>query len=109
MFKSKYAQLIAQLRECEPRAIIYIHGILPVTAAKSQSDKVHSNANVIQRNETLKQIAEEQRAYYLDVGSVFMGADGFLPAEMAADGIHLKAQYMEKWKQYLLEHAIVLY
>ena len=108
VFKSKYAELIAQLRECEPRAIIYVHGILPVTAAKSQSDKVHSNANVISRNEALKQIAAEQRAYYLDVGSVFMGADGFLPQEMAADGIHLKAQYMDKWKQYLMEHAVVV-
>jgi lysophospholipase L1-like esterase len=108
VFKNKYAELIAQLRESEPRAIIYVHGILPVTAAKSQSDKVHSNANVTARNETLKQIAEEQRAYYLDVGSVFMGADGFLPPEMAADGIHLKAQYMDKWKQYLMEHAVVL-
>ena len=108
VFRNKYAELIQMIRDAEPRAIIYVHGILPVTAAKSQSDKTHSNANVTARNETLKQIALQERAYYLDVGSVFMGADGFLPPEMAADGIHLKAQYMDKWKQYLLEHAIVV-
>ncbi|MCR5603580.1 MAG: hypothetical protein K6G27_07760 [Lachnospiraceae bacterium] len=108
VFRNKYAELIQMIRDAEPRAIIYVHGILPVTAAKSQSDKTHSNANVTKRNEMLKQIALEERAYYLDVGSVFMGADGFLPPEMAADGIHLKAQYMDKWKQYLLEHAIVV-
>ena len=34
--------------------------------------------------------------------------DGFLPPEMAADGIHLKAQYMDIWKQYLLSHAVVV-
>ena len=107
-FISKYAEFIARLREVEPRAIIYIHGILPVTAAKSGSDKVHNNTNVYARNESLKVLAAEQGAYYLDVGSVFTGADGCLPAEMAADGIHLKAQYMDIWKKYLMEHAVVL-
>ena len=108
VFANKYAELIARLRESEPRAIIYVHGILPVTASKSQSDKVHNNANVVARNEGLKQIAIEQKAYYLDVGSAVANADGSLPAEMAADGIHLKAQYMDIWKQYLLSHAVVV-
>lgn len=108
VFLSKYAELIAVLRESEPRAIIYVHGILPVTASKSQSDKVHNNTNVNKRNEALKQFALEQKAYYLDVGSALAGADGSLPSEMAADGIHLKAQYMDIWKQYLLTHAIVV-
>ncbi|MCR5419739.1 MAG: hypothetical protein K6E98_01880 [Lachnospiraceae bacterium] len=108
VFKSKYTELIAKLRECEPRAVIYIHGLLPVTAAKSQSDKVHSNNNVIARNEFLKTFATEQNAYYIDIASVFTAADGYLPAEMAADGIHLKAQYMSIWKDYLMKHAVVL-
>lgn len=107
-FLTKYAELIAVLRESEPRAIIYIHGLLPVTASKSQSDKVHNNPNVNKRNEALKQFALEQKAYYLDVGSALAGADGSLPSEMAADGIHLKAQYMDIWKQYLLSHAVVV-
>ena len=107
-FLNKYAELIAVLRESEPRALIYVHGLLPVTAAKSQSDKVHNNPNVNARNEALKQFALEQKAYYLDVGSALAGADGSLPSEMAADGIHLKAQYMDIWKQYLLSHAVVV-
>ncbi|MCR5357691.1 MAG: hypothetical protein K6E63_09875 [Lachnospiraceae bacterium] len=108
VFLSRYKELITWLRENEPRAVIYIHGLLPVTAAKSQSDKVHNNDNVNARNESLKQLAMEQRAYYLDVGSAVAGADGSLPSEMAADGIHLKAQYMDIWKQYLLSHAVVV-
>ncbi|MBR6487035.1 MAG: hypothetical protein IKT17_10135 [Lachnospiraceae bacterium] len=108
IFLSRYKELITWLRGCQPRAIIYIHGLLPVTAAKSQSDKVHNNTNVNARNESLKQLAMEQRAYYLDVGSALAGADGSLPAEMAADGIHLKAQYMDIWKQYLMSHAVVV-
>lgn len=107
VFESKYIELIDRLRQSEPRAVIYVHGILPVTAAKSSSDKVHNNLNVTKRNEQLQRIASQNGCYYLDVGSALAGPDGALPAEMAADGIHLKAQYMEMWKQYLLTHAVM--
>lgn len=106
IFESKYIELINALRQSEPRAIVYVHGLLPVTASKSASDKVHNNINVEKRNDQLKKIAAEQGCYYLDVGSALAGPDGALPAEMAADGIHLKAQYMEMWKQYLITHAV---
>ena len=106
VFESKYVELINRLRQSEPRAIIYVHGLLPVTAAKSSSDSVHNNTNVEKRNDQLKKIAAEQGCYYLDVGSALAGEDGALPAEMAADGIHLKAQYMDTWKQFLLTHAV---
>ncbi len=107
-FISKYVELITRLRESEPRAIIYIHGVLPVTASKSRTDKVHNNAHVNARNEMLRQLAIDQKAYYLDVGSALAGADRSLPEEMAADGIHLKSQYMGIWKEYLLSHAVTV-
>ena len=106
IFESRYIELIDRLRQSQPRAIVYVHGLLPVTAAKSGSDKVHNNTNVEKRNDQLKKIAAEQGCYYLDVGSALAGPDGALPAEMAADGIHLKAQYMDMWKQYLMTHAV---
>ncbi len=106
IFESRYVELIDKLRQSQPRAIVYVHGLLPVTAAKSGSDKVHNNTNVEKRNDQLKKIAAEQGCYYLDVGSALAGPDGALPDEMAADGIHLKAQYMDMWKQYLMTHAV---
>ena len=108
LFYAKYAELIARLREYEPRAIIYVHGILPVTNAKSASDKYHNNPNIAARNEKLKAFAEEQQAYYIEVNSALALEDGSLPPEATTDGIHLKAQYMEPWKEYLRTHAIVV-
>ena len=107
-FEAKYDELIARIRVCEPRAIIYIHGILPVTAAKSSTDHTHSNENITARNNALIQFAQNHQAYYLDVGSAYAMEDGTLPPEMAADGIHLKSQYMEAWKEYLRTHAVVV-
>lgn len=106
-FLEKYAELIARLRENEPRAIIYIHGLLPVTATKSSTDSTHSNDKIRARNESLKQFAVEQKAYYIDINSVVSDTDGSLKPEMTTDGIHLKSQYMDLWREYLRTHAIV--
>ncbi len=108
MFLEKYAELIARLRESEPRAIIYVHALLPVTAEKSAEDSVHSNGNIAARNELLNQFAQEQKAYYIGINSVVSTEDGSLKPEMTTDGIHLKAQYMDLWREYLRTHAVEL-
>lgn len=107
-FEEKYAELIAKLREYEPRAIIYVHGVLPVTAEKSASDSAHNNPNVLKRNEALQAFAAEQKAYYIDAGPALSDENGNLRSEMTSDGIHLSAQYMKLWKQFLCEHAVVV-
>lgn len=106
-FLQTYDELITKLREMEPRAIIYTHAILPVTAAKSASDRTHCNENIQRRNAALKQYAEEHQCYYIDVAPVVSIEDGSLMPEMAGDGIHLKAGYMELWKEYLRTHAVI--
>lgn len=106
-FLQTYDEIITKLREMEPRAIIYTHAILPVTASKSASDRTHCNENITRRNEALKQYAEEHKCYYIDVAPVVSLEDGSLMPEMAGDGIHLKAGYMELWKEYLRTHAVI--
>ena len=39
--------------------------------------------------------------------TVYADEEGYLPEDYAPDGIHLKAQYIELWKDYLKQHAIV--
>lgn len=106
-FMQTYDEFVTKLREMEPRAIIYTHAILPVTAAKSQTDHTHSNENINARNEALRQYAEEHKCYYIDIKPVVSLPDGSLMPEMAGDGIHLKAGYMELWKEYLRTHAVI--
>ncbi|HAG69806.1 MAG TPA: hypothetical protein DCL38_07525 [Lachnospiraceae bacterium] len=108
LFFERYAELIARLREYEPRAIVYVHAILPVTNAKSASDRYHNNPAIHERNEKLKAFAAEQKAYYIDVSPAIALEDGSLPPEATSDGIHLKASYMEPWKEYLRTHAIAV-
>lgn len=107
-FESKYAELINQLRLYEPRAIIYIHAIIPVTAHKSATDPAHTNEKINARNEALKQFALEHKCYFIDISPVVTDADGCLKSEMTGDGIHMKASYMELWREYLRTHAVVV-
>ena len=105
-FEQTYSQLIAKLREYEPRAIIYVHAILPVTAQKSATDKAHNNPNIVQRNAALKEFAKREKAYFLDAGPSLSDDEGNLRPEMTSDGIHLKPEYMKIWRQYLCENAV---
>jgi hypothetical protein len=107
-FEKTYAELIAKIREYEPRAIIFVHAILPVTAEKSNTDKAHNNANIVARNAALEQFAKEQKAYFIDAGPALSDEEGNLRPEMTSDGIHLKPEYMKLWRDFLCEHGVVI-
>ena len=106
-FINAYTSLINDLRAMQPRAIIYIQAILPVTAVKSQTDRVHCNENITKRNENLKSFAELMKCYYVDVGPYFADETGALRAETTADGIHMYGKYMPQWIDALREQAVV--
>lgn len=106
-FLEAYTNLINDLRAMQPRAIIYIQAVLPVTQAKSNTDKVHCNENIRKRNENLKIFAETMKCYYVDVGPYFADETGALRAETTSDGIHMAGKYMPEWIEALRQNAVV--
>lgn len=106
-FKEVYAEFIAKLRETQPRAIIYIHGLLPVTYEQDSLGDAHNNVNIGNRNIELRELAQEQGAFYLDLWSVYVNENGYLPTEKSSDGIHLRANYIGEWKDYIMSHAVI--
>ena len=106
-FLDAYTSLINDLRAMQPRAIIYIQAILPVTQVKSQTDRVHCNENIAKRNENLKSFAEVMKCYYVDVGPYFADETGALRAETTADGIHMYGKYMPQWIDALRKNAVI--
>ena len=106
-FLNEYTNLINDLRAMQPRAIIYIQAILPVTQVKSQTDRVHCNENIRKRNENLKSFAEVMKCYFVDVGPYFADESGALKAETTADGIHMYGRYMPQWIDALRKNAVI--
>ena len=107
MFIEKYTEVINRIRELQPDAIIYIQGIMHVTADKSNTDKHFNNPNINERNEALSQLANGEDIFYIDMNESVDDEDGNLLKELSFDDVHLKASAYERWHQYLLQHAIV--
>ncbi|MCR5100009.1 MAG: hypothetical protein K6B41_01490 [Butyrivibrio sp.] len=105
-FAEAYQKVINRIRELQPEAIIYIQGIMHVTADKSNSDEYVNNDNINERNEAISQIADNINIFYLDMNSSVDDENGDLIKDLSFDDIHLKAPAYERWYNYLKENGI---
>ena len=107
-FTAKYKEVVDHLLELQPNAILYIQSILKVTTERSDKGDYITNEGIVARNEALAELADNRRIFYLDVNPLICDETGGMVASYTFDGVHLKAQYIEIWKNYLKEHAIDL-
>ena len=105
-FVEKYKEVVDHLLELQPDAILYIQGLIKVTTARSQKGDYINNEGIVARNEALEKLADNQRTFYLDVNPLICDETGGMEASYTFDGVHLKAQYIEIWKDFLKCHAI---
>ena len=104
-FIVRYGELLDEIRNSQPDAIIYVQSILPVSKSKSDSS-VYTNSRIDLYNGLIKQMCEEKGAVYLDVAEAVRDDSGALPEEATVDGIHLKKDYCIKWKDYIRTHTV---
>ena len=107
-FTNKYKEVVDHLLELQPDAILYIQGILKVSTERSDQGDYINNEGIVARNEALAELADNRRIFYLDVNPLVCDETGGLVASYTFDGVHLKAKYIEIWKEYLKSHAILL-
>lgn len=105
VFKSKYKELINEIKKVKPDAQIYVQSIIPVTKAKDKSDKYFNNTRIEQYNQLIKEVVKEENVKYLDVQTALVNSEGYLPEETSPDGIHIGAKYCEKWLDYLKNNS----
>lgn len=105
IFQSKYGDIIDHIREINPDAVIYVQGIMPVSNKVSSTHSYITNTKINEYNLLLRELAEEKQVYYIDTENAVASEDGSLPADAAADGIHLVKDYCEKWLDYLKTHS----
>ena len=107
-FTERYKEAVDHLLELQPNAILYIQGILKVTTERSNKGDYITNEGIVARNEALAELADNKRIFYLDANPLICDETGGMVPSYTFDGVHLKAQYIEIWKNYLKEHAIDL-
>lgn len=105
-FIEKYKEVVAHLQELQPDAILYIQGIMKVTTERSNQGDYINNEGIEARNEELAKLADNRTIFYLDVNPLICDETGGMVEAYTFDGVHLKAQYVEIWKDYLKENAV---
>lgn len=107
-FIQKYTEVVEHLKELQPDAIIYLQAIMKVTTERSNKGDYINNEGIEERNERIAQLADNDRVFYLDVNPLICDETGGMEPSYTFDGVHLKAQYVLIWKDFLKENALIL-
>ena len=106
VYQDTYRELIEMIRAAQPHAVIYLQGILPVSASKEAGGEPFTLARIAQYNELVRALAAEYGCWYLTPGEAVCDDTGHLPEEAASDGVHLTKSYCQKWLGYLRTHTV---
>lgn len=106
MYLKQYREVVEQIREWQPDAIIYIMANLHVSEAKNNPETEFNNININDKNAASALLANGKDIFYLDCNPLFTDKDGFLNADLTFDGVHLYAQHYDVWRQFLMEHGV---
>ena len=106
-FRQQYEVVVKRIRKLQPKAIIYIQGILHVNEERSKGDPVYNNRSVVQRNEAISKLANGHDIFYLEPSEALCDKNGNMINEYTNDGVHPTATYYALWHAYLNQYAIV--
>ena len=106
-FQKAYREAIEKIETLQPHAVIFVQGLMHVTAKKSKAEKYINNEHINIRNNGIAQLADGKRVFYLDINPLYDDETGNLNPQFTGDGVHLKAQYYGAWRTYLMQYGIV--
>ena len=102
IFADEYKKTIEAIKKIQTDADVVVCGILPVTEKKSKSDKIFNMKNVNKFNKTIKKMAEEINAAYVDLSPAVANKKGFLPKDVTPDGVHMDREYCKRILAYIV-------
>ncbi len=102
-----YEELVADILEKSPDAVIYAQSCTPMAVGCERS--VLNNKNIVKYNNALKQRCAENGWRYMDIYSVVVDENGYLRADYCSDpddmGIHFTDAGCKAWVDYLMNNA----
>jgi lysophospholipase L1-like esterase len=90
--------VVLELRKDFPAAKILLLGVFPRGRA---NDPVRSD--IAEMNNRISKLHDGDHVVYLDIGAKFLDAEGNIPREIMADGLHPSTQGYEIWAQAVKE------
>lgn len=108
-FYQSYLSAIDAIRACQPQAVIYIQGLIPLNeedVAASGGKDYLKNDRLRVYNELMFKAAQEKQVVFLDLYAAFADENGALPVGASRDGVHLNKEYCQQWLAYLQTHTV---
>lgn len=105
--RTQFKKVIQTVRSYNPDVIIYLMSVTPVSQWKDEESDLYNMSHVNSFNTMLRDIANLNDCYFMDLCPVLAGPDGYLPADVTTDGVHFTQEYYTKWFEYL-EYNYVL-
>ena len=106
-FTEQFRSIVEQVRTLQPNAVIFVEAIMHVTQSKDAENTYINNQEINARNERLKELADNQSIFYIDVNEAMdEPGTGKLKEEYTFDGVHLQVKYIEILREFLLNHGI---
>ena len=97
----KYQNTVTKLKEMQPMATIVLEANLHVTGEKSLQSPIYNNERINALNQEIKQIAESNNCYFIDVNKIFDDNDGNLAKDYSSDGSHVLGKYYSVWVEWI--------
>ena len=96
--------IVAELREKLPMTKILLLGVFPrgrfVTKELiEKTDRVQVDPRIDRINERIIKLDDGKMVKYLDIGGVFLDADGQIPKSLMPDYLHLSESGYRKWAE----------
>lgn len=104
-----YAQLVDDIRACQPQATIYIQLLVPVNTQRCAETKQAfyvTNEQIGVYNGLLTELAQEKKVFLLDPAEDLCDETGEPPYDNVADGVHFKKVAYQQWLDYLKRHTV---
>lgn len=105
---TRYTEMVERIQNLQPDALIFLQANLHISKEKSETSPVYNNESIDRFNEAVKELADDESRFYLDVNEMFDDEEGNLAAEYTADDIHVLAKYYRGWVEWILKHAVKL-
>lgn len=106
-FYKQFKDVVARIQELQPDAVIFVESIIHVSASKDAEGTDINNKEIDVRNKWLRKLADNKTIFFLDANEVLDDKNGALTEEYTFDGVHLKADQLKPWKNFLLKHGVV--
>ena len=105
-FCDEYERVLNEIKRLQPNAIIYVQSIMHVSQAQDNKNTYINNKSVNERNQAIRELADNKTVFWLDENQVFDDSNGKLASEYTSDGVHIKASCVPIWEKFLLDNAV---